>query len=33
MSNDINLNVGDGLKAHSNFIGAVSPDHTTYGKY
>lgn len=31
MSNDVPLNIGDGLKVHSNFIGAVSPDHTTFG--
>jgi len=31
MSNDIDLNIGDDIKAISNFIGAVSPDHTTFG--
>ena len=31
MSKDIDLNIGDDLKAVSNFIGATSPDHTTYG--
>ena len=29
---DIDLNIGDELKKTSNFIGAVSPDHTTFGK-
>jgi hypothetical protein len=31
LSTDVPLNVADGLKAHSNFVGAVSPDHTTFG--
>jgi len=26
------LNVGDEIKIVSNFIGATSPDHTTWGK-
>jgi hypothetical protein len=29
--NDIDLNIGDGLKYKSNFVGALSPDHTTFG--
>lgn len=33
MSNDINLNIGDHLKYSSAFVGAVSPDHTTYRKH
>lgn len=27
---DVNLNIGDVIKVHSNFVGAVSPDHTTF---
>ena len=30
LSKDIDLNIGDHLKTMSNFIGAVSPDHTTF---
>jgi hypothetical protein len=31
-TNDVDLNVGDEIKIVSNFIGATSPDHTTWGK-
>lgn len=31
-TNDVDLNVGDDIKIVSNFIGATSPDHTTWGK-
>jgi hypothetical protein len=27
---EFDMTVGDQLKTHSNFIGALSPDHTTY---
>lgn len=30
-SEDINLNIGDKIKVVSDFIGSISPDHTTYG--
>lgn len=30
--NDPDLNIGDELKKTSNFVGSLSPDHTTFGK-